>query len=245
MFGYIYCPAPRFAIEEIQVAGVPFLQVSLPERRAWRMRWLVRRSVKALRRHGCTQAVFPARFPWLELFTGRGIQPASDLALRRAVAVETLLARLTAGGLDPRHATVAVLAPSASSTVGELLRELSRKVRYLKLWAGGGGEELAHELRWEAGVAMQVVELRDLCRGVQGAVLLQEPPEGMLLPEASVKLWEGSTGDIAAYFPLPHPAGEPAQDQLLGALFAAGRIKKEDFSPPARLTAGEKNSIMQ
>ena len=245
MFGYIYDPAPRFALEEIQVAGVPFLQVALPERRGWRMRWLVRRAAKVLRRQGVHQAVFPENFSGLELFTSRGILPASDLALRRAVAVETLVSRLTEAGLDPRSSTVAVLAPAPTSTVGELLRELSRKVRYLKLFAGGGGEELAHELRWEAGVAMQVVELRDLCRGVHGAILLQEPPEDLLCPDVSVALWEGSKGDLSAYFPLPHPAGDPAQDQLLGALFAAGRIKKEDFSPPARLTAGGKPSIMQ
>lgn len=142
MFGYIYYPAPRFALEEIQVAGVPFLQVALPERRGWRMRWLVRRAAKVLRRQGVHQAVFPENFSGLELFTSRGILPASDLALRRAVAVETLVSRLTEAGLDPRSSTVAVLAPAPTSTVGELLRGLSRKVRYLKLFAGGGGEEL-------------------------------------------------------------------------------------------------------
>ena len=112
-----------------------------------------------------------------------------------------------------------------------MLRELASKVRYLSLWAGAGSETLAEELRWELGLALRVVEPEDLFRGTQGALLLREPPPEAVLPTVALPLWEGSRGDVSPYFSLPQATGEPETEQLLAALFAAGGIKKEDFSP--------------
>ena len=230
LLGYITYPAPRFDLEEIRVGGAAFWQVSLPAGWSWWTRWQIRWAAWRLRRLRVSRAVFPVDFPYTEVFARRGIAPVSDLALRRAVAVETLVSRLREAGLKPKRAAVAVYAAGPSSDVAELLRELAVQVRYLTLWAGGGGEELAHELRWESGVSIRVVEREDLFREAQGAVLLREPPPELTPPPASLALWEGSRGEAARYFSLPEAVGDPDPEQLAAALFAAGRLRKEDFS---------------
>ena len=232
MLGYIVYPAARFGTEEFRLAGAAFLRVELPARRPWRMERLIRRAVRRLGERGVRRAVFPVDFPYTASFAGRGVLPVSDLALRRAVAAETLLCRMAAAGEDPRRSAAALLAAAPTGEVGRLLRELAPRVRYLSLWAGAGSEGLAADLRWELGLALRVAPPPELFRGAEGALLLREPPPEAPLPAVSLPLWEGSRGDLTPYFSLPPAEGSPAPDQLLGALFAAGGIKKEDFSPP-------------
>ena len=231
MFGYVVYPARRLVIEEQRLAGVTFLRVELPCRRPWRMGAAVRRAAGGMRARRVTRAVFPTDFPHQELFKRWGIEPVSDLALRREVAPETLAARLEAVGVQPERSAVAVLADGPTPQVEELLHRLAPRFRHLALWAGGREEELVRRLRWELGIALRVTEAPALFHGTQGALLLRQPPDRGALPDVALALWQGSRGDLTPYFSLPAIEGNPEPEQLLGALFAAGEIKKEDFTP--------------
>jgi len=230
MFAYILWPAGRFKISEEPVAGLRFLVVRLPGCRDWQVKPMIRRALRELRRRQIDRAVFPREFPWQEFFAERGVLPVSNLPLRRAVAAETLLCRMAERGVEGAAATVAVLAERPAAEAARLLGELAPRVRYLSLWSGEGGKEIARRLRWETGVSLRLAEPPRLFRGAAGALRFSPPPEGSGVPELALELWPGSHGDAAPYFPLPELLGNPSQEQLLGALFVAGIIKKEDFS---------------
>lgn len=232
MFGFVVWPARRFRMGEERMAGAPFFCAELPEAAPWRMKRLVRRIGRQMEKRRIARAVFPVNFPYMDLFCQQGILPASDLALRRAVAPELLLWKMRAAGIAPERAAVAVLAPASTAEVELLLRELAPRVRYLSLWAGGAGEQLAESLRWEQGVALRMTGRDALFSGVQGALLLENPRENENLPRITVPLWPGSEERISDFFSLPTIRGNPSPEQLLGALFAGGVIKKDAFLPP-------------
>jgi len=232
MFGFVVWPAEQFRMREDRIVGVPFFRVEIPRGGLWRIRRLVRRSVHQMEKRRIVRAVFPVEFPYLDLFCRQGILPASDLALRRTVAPGLLLWRMKTAGIVPEQSAAAVLAAAPTADVELLLRELAPRVRYLSLWAGGSGQELAERLRWERGIALRMTGRDTLFSGAQGALLLERPEADECLPQITVPLWPGSEDRISSFFPLPEIGGNPSPEQLLGALFSGGGIKKEAFLPP-------------
>ena len=209
MYGYVTLGTA--AVSRRQMAGVWFAAAAVPERgllARYRRRFVWRR----LHRWGVRRCVLPEV---LETEAARwGIFPVEVQRLRQA-----LLPQLLDRQGDLRRKTAALRAEHVTAAVAEAAAVLARRVRYLSLEIGSGGEEL-ERLLWERfGLTA--------CGVGQAAVTVSfgGAPSG-----STICLGE----DCRRYQKLTYrlTAGEPGEElpeQLLAVLFEAGEIKKEQI----------------
>ena len=210
MYGYVTLGTPA-VVTRRRIEGVWFMAAVLPE--SGILLRLRRRFVwRKLRRCGVRRCVMPET---LEHEAARwGILPVEVQRLRQA-----LLPQLLDRQGDLRRKTAALRAEHVTAAVAEAAAVLARRVRYLSLEIGSGGEEL-ERLLWERfGLTA--------CGVGQAAVTVSfgGAPSG-----STICLGE----DCRRYQRLTYrlTAGEPENEvpeQLLAVLFEAGEIKKEQI----------------
>ena len=204
MYGYVTLGTA--AVSRRQIAGVWFAAAAVPERgllARYRRRFVWRR----LHRWGVRRCVLPEV---LETEAARwGIFPVEVQRLRQA-----LLPQLLDRQGDLRRKTAALRAEHVTAAVAEAAAVLARRVRYLSLEIGSGGEELERFGLPACGVRQAAV-----------TVSFGGAPSG-----STICLGE----DCRRYQKLTYrlTAGEPGEElpeQLLAVLFEAGEIKKEQI----------------
>ena len=192
----------------------------------WRRR--LARAAKAMRKRGVTRLIPPEGlaegFPWEKY----GLRSVSTLPLRRRLAADWTWAQLSARGISPAGARVAL---SAGQMTGELVRtvtELSLRHRYVLLDVPRGGEELCRQLRREYGVSILLSPGREQLEEAEALVLFD--PRADLRGEnpVTLSLWDESA-------PMPPLALPPALEgqippgadrgRLLAALMEAGALR--------------------
>lgn len=164
-------------LAERSVLRVRFLQGEIlrgektPEA-VWRQR--MARAAKNMRKRGVTRVVPPAEFPAGFKWEKYGLRPVSALPLRRRLAADWTSAMLSARGLSPAGAKIAL---SAGQMTGELVRtvtELSLRHRYVLLDVPHGGEELCRQLRREYGVSLLLGPDREQMESADALVLFDQ-----------------------------------------------------------------------
>lgn len=211
-----------------QVLGLPLLRGEVPGSGFTARR--VRRTARALRRHGVTRVLAPEDFPFWEETAAQGLRPVETGELCRALAAPIALAALEADGVPPRLAAVALRGDRVTRSLREAALALCPAVRQLLVEVPAGGEALRQRLRREFG--LPAVE------GGPGRpahlTLCFSPPGGMergriadlsgdwpALPEYRFGLAEGALPEDAAALP------------LLSALWQAGRLTAESIAVTA------------
>ena len=210
MYGYVTLGGPA-AVSRRQMAGMWFAAATVPER-GFLVRHRRRFVWRKLRRWGVRRCVLPET---LEQEAARwGILPVEVHRLRQA-----LLPQLLDRQGDLRRKTAALRAEHVTAAVADAAMVLARRVRYLSLEVGGGGEELERVLWERFGLTA--------CRVGPAAVTVSfgGAPSGN-----TICLGE----DCRRYQELTYclTAGDRENEmpeQLLAVLFEAGEIKKEQI----------------
>ena len=230
MIGYISDSA---AGGKPAVRGARFCIVEAEPGGGFAARRSARRSARLLARRGVREAVFPAEYPFCELFARRGVQPVSPVPLYRATAGEILRACLVQERLDPADAPVAFAAARVTAELARAVWESAGSVRHLTLAVNEGGEALALALRRELGAA---VRLAPHGAETDAAVTLcfdegPRPARGTVLPLYSPAL--------RVQYALPENIAAPgcAENELLAALLRCGALRPEELSVRS-VTAG-------
>lgn len=210
MYGYVTLGAPT-AVARRRIAGVWFAAAAVPER-GFLARYRRRLVWRRLRRWGVRRCVLPEA---LETEAARwSILPVEVQRLRQA-----LLPQLLDRQGDLRRKTAALRAAHVTAAVAEAAMVLARRVRYLSLEIGSGGEEL-ERLLWERfGLTA--------CGVGQAAVTVSfggAPSGSTICLGEDCRRYQKLTYRLTADEP-----GEELPEQLLAVLFEAGEIKKEQI----------------
>ena len=233
MIGYISyaVQGKAWAVEEKNLLGLRFLQVTLPGGRKVLGRWYASRAARAMEKLRIRQAVFPVDFPWQDLFIRRGILPVDTLSFHRRMAPQVVKKALADLGLSPGSSTVAVVGERMTGELEKILTELALQVRYLTLSMAWGGEEFCHSLHREYGVSVLQSPSREQLAQAQ-ALLLFAPWEGRAENPILLRLYDGElvTGSNGVTYGLPVKLeGELEEnccrEQVLAALLAAGILQ--------------------
>ncbi len=207
---------PSVRNEVCQIAGLPICRVTLRGRNGPLLRWLVRRENDTLRQAGIRQGIWPSALP-----EGLcpALRPVEVYTLRRGLMPQMIGQAARQKGVHLSRASVRLTADGAELSVYYAARLLAERARHLQLDVGlgqhaleqwlwqryglsCGGEEAAMEVSFRRGRAGDALLLGEDCRRQQVEYLL--PPA------------------------LPIPEGED-REPLLAALFAAGRVKKDEI----------------
>ena len=223
MLGYCTMAAERVrpVPDRRELAGLPGRRLTVTAGR-WEARRLDR-GVRRLRRAGVRRALAPEGFPHWDRLRAAGLEPVDPWPLLRRLAPALALAWLEGRGLSPERSAVALRGRSAAELAPAALA-LCPRVGALALSAPGG-DELEGRLRREFGAA----PLADRRDGRCALALHLAPglPRG---DEPVLELWPGAPPlrGLALSAPgLPAPLPCPAE-QLLAALWAAGRLRAEE-----------------
>ena len=210
MYGYVTLGTSA-AVTRRRIEGVWFMAAVLPE--SGILLRLRRRFIwRKLRRRGVRRCVMPET---LKAEAARwGILPVEVHRLRQA-----LLPQLLDRQGDLRRKTAALQAAHVTAAVAEAAVLLARRVRYLSLEIGSGGEEL-ERLLWERfGLTA--------CGVGQAAVTVSfggAPSGSTICLGEDCRRYQKLTYRLTAGGP-----GEEVPEQLLAVLFETGEIKKEQI----------------
>lgn len=210
MYGYVTLGTPA-AVARRQIEGVWFMAAVLPE--SGLLLRLRRRFVwRKLRRRGVRRCVMPET---LEVEAARwGILPVEVCRLRQA-----LLPQLLDRQGDLRRKTAALQAAHVTAAVAEAAVVLARRVRYLSLETGSGGEVLERALWERFGLTA--------CRVGQAAVTVSfggAPSGNTICLGEDCRHYQRLTYRLTVGEP-----GDEVPEQLLAVLFEVGEIKKEQI----------------
>jgi hypothetical protein len=240
MLGYIqYGPGPRGPeIGERRILGGRFvsLQLGLARHEGSPLaRQRAKRGARALGEAGVRRAVFPLDFPYTALFLRSGILPVDPLPLRRALAAGAARRRLESLGYTPTQAVVAVVGERVTAELGQTVRDLALRYRYVLLDAPDGAEELARSLRREVGAALLTSPAPEQLERADALLLFA--PRGDLTggnPVFYALYPGGQAGRGELPLKLPKAAAEQAEpnvsrDQLAAALYELGALHEEEL----------------
>ena len=222
MLGWIcYEEEGKKAKEHTALGGAAVLILRVPRGKGPRGALGARRAARLLVRKRVRLAALPPDYPYADLFLRRGVGTPDTAALYRACAAKIVHFVLRENGISPRSAGVALLACSASAALQRAAHELSGSVRYLTLRVPNG-EKLARELRWEYGIAVQLLQEGEMLRADLAVSFDDARAAGcMLLPLADKRLTVSLCARIE---------GKDCTDTaLLAALVSADALKAEDI----------------
>lgn len=203
-------------IERCTVCGVPFYRLEMPPPRMFWQRKRLRRRVLALRKRGVYQVVVQGAGPDHMLWEG-GVR-AIDPAPLRLVLLPKLLAYVQEEWQLPlRTAAVRLRAGSADETTCKAAQMLAQQARYLVLALETGQAELETLLRRRCGLGMGGGRaVLEVCIGVESSGSL---PALHLGKDCAARQKIG----------LFYPEADWADEQLLAALFQAGKLKTDEI----------------
>ena len=183
----------------------------------WRRRLI--RAAKAMRKRGITRIIPPEGFsqaqavPWEKY----GLRVVSTLPLRRKMAADWTWAQLSAKGLSPAGAKIAV---SAGQMTGELVRtvtEMSLRHRYVLLDVPHGGEELCRQLRREYGVSLLLSPGKEQLEEAEALVLFDDRTDLRRRNPVAVPLYDENA-------PMPPLTLPPAIEEQIPPGTDCGRL---------------------
>ena len=163
MYGYVaYHTAeePPYRV----FGGVRFRAVYVAEGESLRARLSARAAARRLAREGVRCAVFPADYPYCEVFARYGVAPPPSAPLYRATAAAIVRRYLAQSGVEPRNAVVTFAAERVTPELRRAVETLCAEVRYIALAIPQDGDALARSLRRDFGVAARVGPLDALPR---------------------------------------------------------------------------------
>jgi len=211
----------RIQLQRKKIAGVSFLQLTLPQRRAGFLeKKAAQNGAKKLYRCGVRKAIFPREFPYEEVFLRQGICLVDPAPLYRAMAAP--IARFLR---EDDIGRVVLCARSVTTELELAAEELSREIRHIGICCERRGEELAQGLRRRCGVAIRRDILPESLCSEDLLLLFEKIP----LPKTKaqiVPLWGGKMAVDFALSPELKCLNMPSA-QLLAALYTAGAVKRE------------------
>ena len=211
-----------------RLLGLPLLRGEVPGRELTPRR--VRRAARALRKAGVVRVMAPEGFPLWEEILVQGLRPVETGELCRTLAVPIALAALAGDGVPLRQASVALRGDRVTRALRAAALELCPLVRQLLVEVPAGGEGLQRELSREFG--LPVVEGGPE-RRAHLTLCFSRPGGG---ERGRIADLSGETPGLEEYrFSLRDAAlpGDAAALPLLSALWASGRLERDDIAVEA------------
>ncbi len=249
MIGYVAYREDEktWSAEERNLLGLRVLAVTVPKGQRMLSRYWAGRAARCLGKLGVRQAVFPADFPWQELFARRGVLPVDTLPLCRRMAPLVVKKRMAELEISPGAATVAAVGDNLTGELERVLTELALQVRYLAVSMKYGAEEFCHSLRREYGVSALQRPTRAQLEEAQVLLLFAPREELTCSNPIALRLYSGSEDlrRLGAALGLPAKLEGLVEencrtDQLLSALLAAGILQNYQI-PVGEVDKAEKS----
>ena len=219
MLGWIrYGEAEVPRIERRRFGDAAVLAVCVPRCRGVRGVFAARRAASFLARQRVRLAVFPAHYPYTDIFRRGGIDAPDVTRLHLGCASQIALLALHRRGVAAENANIALVSEAVCGELHSAAYSLARAVRYLTLRTPDA-EALARALRREYGVAAKVLRQNDAVRA-DFALSFDAAAEGCtaLADERLEVSYRAVLG------------GEECTDApLLAALLSAGALRARDI----------------